>query len=368
MKNLTGLFLIVLSFGFFSCNQESGFIISGDVTGFPDNTKIYLQNSGTQEIIDSTIINDNKFLFKGLLENPPEIVFIEGKLNNQLIYTSLIMGNEKIKIKADIKDFPYNVKVKGSKIQDDQNILTSKTKSLYMERDSLVKLFLKLSPEVQEKEGKEIWARIRIIDHTTDSIRIDFIKSDINTYWGVICLGNLKSALPIDTVQALYNKLTPELKATKYAKVIEVYLTEKISTIGDKYHDFKAINRNNDTIKFSDLIGKYILLDFTTAYCGPCIQSVEELKKINKSFTDSLLIVSFSGDVNKNVWLKSLERDSVSWISLWDGHGNYSETFIKYGIQGVPTFFLIDPKGIIIDKWVGYWKGALENKLTKIKI
>ncbi len=58
-------------------------------------------------------------------------------------------------------------------------------------------------------------------------------------------------------------------------------MPKKISEIGDTYHDFEAFTINGDKIKFSELIGKYILLDFTGAYCGPCIQSVVELKLID---------------------------------------------------------------------------------------
>ena len=180
-------------------------------------------------------------------------------------------------------------------------------------------------------------------------------------------MGYLKNSLPKDTVQALYNKLSEKIKASKFARVIEIYLNDKISEIGDRYHDFKALNKDGDTIKFSDISGKYILLDFTAAYCGPCIQSAEELRLIDKTYSDSLEIVSFSADSKKDIWLKSLKRDSVSWISLWDGKGTYSETIIKYGVQGFPTFFLINPKGKIIDMWSGYGKGLLENKLKEFK-
>ena len=38
---------------------------------------------------------------------------------------------------------------------------------------------------------------------------------------------------------------------------------------------------------------KYILLDFTSTYCGPCMKSAKELHKIHETYKDSIAIVSF---------------------------------------------------------------------------
>jgi thioredoxin-related protein len=193
-----------------------------------------------------------------------------------------------------------------------------------------------------------------------------YIKSHPDSYSSVITLGYLKNKLHKDTVQSIFNNYTPKIKNSKYAKIIAIYLKEKISKVGDIYHDFEAFDKNSEKIVFSKIKKNYTLLDFTAANCGPCIQSVEELKDLNKTYKDSLTIISFSCDAKKETWLNSLKRDSISWTSVWDGKGRYSETSIKYGVSGFPTFFLIDPEGKIIDKWGGYRKGSLKNKLKKI--
>lgn len=368
MRKTFRLIVILVAIAALSCQKQNGYIITGDLTGFPDSTMIYLRNLSTDETFDSTMIMGNKFQFKGQLQDVPEQIWLNTKVDNEFIYTNLLIGNENIRIKADIKDFPWNVNITGSKSQDDFNYLRDLTKSFDIKRDSIVQSFFKLPPEVQQEKGKEIWGvQIKSLDDTTQSLRIGYVKSHINTYPGIINLGYLKKTLPKDTVQVLYNQLNDEIKNSKYAKVVEIYLKEKISEIGDSYHDFRALDKNGDTISFSNLIGKYILLDFTAAYCGPCVQSAEELRLIDRKYSDSLEIVSFSGDAKKDIWLNSLKRDSVSWISLWDGKGTYSETYIKYGVQGFPTFFLIDPNGKITDKWSGYGKGSLEDKLIRFK-
>ena len=365
MKKLSILLLILSEIFFVSCNKHNGYEIEGNLTGFPDGTILYLQNSSTQEIFDSAAIRNNKFTLKGHLQNFPEQLYLTAKVNNQFIYVYLLIGNENVNIKGDVKDFPWNVQVNGSKTQNDVNYLRDLTKHYDIERDSLTQAFFKLSEEFQQEKGKKIWDRIAILDDSSYSTRVRYIKTHINTYNGIINLGLIKNSLPKDTVQTLYNKLSPEMKASRFAKILDIYLKEKISEIGDKYHDFEAFNKDGNKIKLSDLNRKYILLDFTSAGCGPCIQSAEELRSINKTLSDSVTIVSFSVDSKKDLWLQSLQRDSVSWLSLWDGKGSYSETYIKYGVHGFPTFFLINPNGKIIDKWVGYGKGSLLSKLER---
>jgi peroxiredoxin len=366
MKKLSILILIV-SLMTISCKNQKGYVITGELTGFPDSTMLYLQNLSTQDNFDSACIINNKFVFRGQLENVPEQIWLHMTVNKQFYYTNLLIGNEKIGIHGDIKDFPRDVKISGSKVQEEYSYFLDLTKALQLKRDSLVKRFLELPPEMQDEKGKEIWDKIKVIDDTTFAINVSYVESHLNTFSGVIELGYLKKSYSKDSLKAMYERLSPEIKASRYAKIIKIYLREKISEVGDTYHDFEAINKDEEKVKFSELTGKYILLDFTSAGCGPCIQSAEELRIIEKTFNDSLAVVSFSGDAKKDIWLNSLKRDSVTWISLWDGKGSSSETWIKYGVQGIPAFFLIDPSGKIIDKWIGYGKGSLIDKLKRFQ-
>ena len=132
--------------------------------------------------------------------------------------------------------------------------------------------------------------------------------------------------------------------------------------VGDTYQDFEGVNQNGENVKFSEEMGEYTLIDFTSAFCGACILAAHELKEIDQAYSDSLKIVEFSGNPNRENWKKGLERDSVTWTSIWDGMGRYSETSIKYGVNAYPTFVLINPEGVIIDKWVGFGKGSLKSK------
>ncbi|MCB0461152.1 MAG: AhpC/TSA family protein [Flavobacteriaceae bacterium] len=349
-------------------NKEDKFVISGQVTGFPNGTKFYLRNLATNSTFDSTIVKNNTFKFEGVLESPPEQIWLNTTVGEKFIYTNLLMGNDRISVKGDISDFPWNVDIAGSKTQEDFNYARSITKKYDIERDSLVQDFLKLSPEKRLIVRDSVWKKIGKIDSILQVLRIDYIKSHPDTYTSIIELGYLKNELPKDTIQKFFDSYNTEIKQSKYAIIVEIYLRENIVKVGDKFYDFEGINQKEEQLLFSNIRGEYTLLDFTAAYCGPCIKAADELVEISKMYSDSLKIVSFSQDPKKDVWLKSLERDKVTWNSIWDGKGRYSEISIKYGVRGIPTFVLINPDGIIIDKWTGYNAGSIIKKLEKHKI
>ena len=368
---MKGIYRLILSICFLititACDKkEEKFTISGQVTGFSDGTKFYLRNLATDAFFDSTIVKNNSFKFEGYLSTPPEQIWLETTVDKKHVYTNLLIGNDDITLEGDILDFPWNVNIKGSKTQEDFNYSQNLTKENDIKRDSLVRVFIKLPQEKQQELGAEIWGKIRIIDSISGALRMDYIKSHPDTYASVIQLGYFKNKLPKDSIQKIFENYTPEIKESKYAKIIEVFLRENIAKVGDKFHDFEGINQKEEKVKFSNIRGKYTLLDFTAANCGPCIQAADELIEISKTHSDSLKIVSFTQDTDKDMWLKSLERDNVAWNSIWDGKGRYSETSIKYGIEGIPTFFIINPEGTIIKKWSGYGEGTIINQL-KIK-
>ncbi|MEP1488629.1 MAG: TlpA disulfide reductase family protein [Algibacter sp.] len=352
-----------------ACSQkqkkEEKYTITGQVSGVPDGTKFYLRNLSTDAVFDSTIVEKGHFKFMGELYSTPEQIWLTAKIDKKFIYTNLLIGNDEISINGDITDFPWNVDIKGSKIQENYGYSLSITKEYDIKRDSMLQALFKLPKEKQQEVEKAVWEKIRKLDKIGERLRIEYVKTHSNTYASVINLGYLKQKLSKDTIQQIFDKYSPEIKNSKYAKIIEVYLKEKISAIGDEYHDFEGLNQKDEKVKFSDIKGEYTLIDFTSAFCGPCILAADELVEINETYSNSLTIVSFSGDFKKDVWLKSLKRDKVTWNSIWDGKGRYSETSIKYGVQGVPSFVLINQEGIIIDKWTGYRKGSLIKRIKK---
>ncbi|WP_410548818.1 TlpA family protein disulfide reductase [Aureivirga sp. CE67] len=106
-------------------------------------------------------------------------------------------------------------------------------------------------------------------------------------------------------------------------------------------------------------------MDFSTLNCGACVKSIPELKEIVKTYENKLNVFTFSADKNEKDWKKSIQRDSPTWLNLWDGKGSKSKTVIQNQVTAYPTFILIDENNQIVEKWSGYSDGKLKKKLNK---
>jgi peroxiredoxin len=366
-NNFLILMMLFLSFAI-QGQSENGYLITGKVKGFPNNTLIYLNDANSQKNIDSTFILNGNFILKGQINGTPKFLRLQSKVKNQFIYTNLFIGNEKVNISGSIEDFPYDVKIKGSKSQVNLNKIINLTKSYFIENKLIVGQFMKLSNVEKSEKSTEFNNNLKRIHQKIDSIEVEYIKSNLNTYVAVMYLDMKKNTLPKETVQKLYNGLSPELKKSDFAKPLKVFLNIKIADIGEISPNIKAYNKTEKLINLTDLRGKYVLLDFTATGCAPCVASMDDLRELNKNYNNSLTVVSYSQDSNKSIWLKTLKKHKPSWINLWDGSGSKGKTSIEYGINSIPAFFLINPEGIIIEKWRGFsGKGSLLKRLNRFK-
>lgn len=346
--------------------------IKAHVTGFANGTKFYLEDTDVDANIDSAVIKDNEFVMQGKLAYTPQSLWLYATAAQKYYYVVLFMGNDKINIKGDIKDFPFDLSVTGSKTHDEYRVLTEQTKAGYKKRNELVAEYFALKGDSAKIKAKQIWKVIGKIDSTDDAIRKGFIKTHLNSYAGLHELFYLKNKYPKDTLQRMYSSLSPTFKQSYLGQRIGTYL--KVGDIlkkGDKMADFEALDKSGRKHRLSDIKGKYVLLDFSTTYCGPCMQSLEDLKLVTKKYGDQLEVITFSGDGGKDTWLKGLNRDNPTWLSVWDGKGSYGETIMKYGVTGYPSFVLINPEGNIVSKWSGYGKepgskGSLETEMEKL--
>jgi thiol-disulfide isomerase/thioredoxin len=125
---------------------------------------------------------------------------------------------------------------------------------------------------------------------------------------------------------------------------------------GNMAPDIVLQTPSNETLKLSSLRGKMVLIDFWASWCGPCRHENPTLVKAfylnqNKSFKDAkgFAIYSVSLDVNPAAWKNAIMVDGLVWSShVSDLKGWSSAAAQQYGVQSIPTNFLVNGKGIIV--------------------
>jgi peroxiredoxin len=101
-------------------------------------------------------------------------------------------------------------------------------------------------------------------------------------------------------------------------------------------------------VSLSTLKGKVVLIDFWASWCGPCRHNNPRLVKLyNKYHDKGLEIYGVSLDENSEDWKKAVQHDKLKWIQVIDDKGWEAPSAAAYGVDMIPSSFLVDRQGVI---------------------
>lgn len=353
-----------------SCNKagKNEYIVSGIVKGIADGKTVVLEKQdemGQFIPMDTVKVKDGKFMMKGSAKEPEimliQVEALEGKV-------PFVLENGNINIIVD-KDSLQKSKFSGtfnndvfSKFNDDltkfqkelqkklmtfQNANMAKMKAAEQAKDTIV--INKLMKEYQgmQKEGMEFYVK--------------FAEANPKALLSALIVDSMLNDPAVDIARAkkIYASFSPELKKYKPGKSIQTKLNKigkpvtfaAAANVGSVAPDFTAKNPEGKSISLKQSLGKITIVDFWASWCKPCrVENPNVVALYAKFHAKGLNILSVSLDKEASAWKDAIAKDNLTWNHVSNLKEFEDPIALQYGINAIPTIFVLDAKGVIIAK------------------
>ena len=303
--------------------------------------------------------NDFPSMFREVYATPNTHIQVNGKDN--LICTWEVKSNVKEQKESDrylyvAKDLWIEYQRVMAEVNGCWGIVDSSTATA--EEKSIAKT------RIKELHSKTIEMTLKIHEKEIDLLK----KSPVTTIW-MDKLYELSMSVRYGTnypyteeVKTLYARMSEEQKQSSLGQLITANVfPPKVVKIGEDMADGDLYDLEGNLHHLSELKGKYLLLDFWSSGCGPCIMALPEMGELQQKYADKLTIVSLSSDTEKT-WKAASARHKMTWKN-WSDKKQTGGLYAQYGVRGIPHYVLISPEGKMVDTWSGYGKGSLLQKI-----
>ena len=126
------------------------------------------------------------------------------------------------------------------------------------------------------------------------------------------------------------------------------FLTPSVPAPRDAFHDLSG-----NPVRLADFKGRVVLLNFWATWCAPCIREMPSLDQLQAGLGGkglSVVAVSIDGEGAKAI-VPFAERLKLEYIGLH--HDFQGALFKAFAVDGIPTTFLIDDRGMIVGGYLG---------------
>ncbi|MFD1824721.1 redoxin domain-containing protein [Mumia zhuanghuii] len=115
------------------------------------------------------------------------------------------------------------------------------------------------------------------------------------------------------------------------------------------------LGTGGEPLTLADLRGRFVILDFWTSGCVNCLHVLDEMRPLESTYADALVVVSvhspkFAHEADADALAAAVARNGITHPVLDDPA---LTTWQAYTARAWPTLVLIDPEGYVIAQYAG---------------
>jgi thiol-disulfide isomerase/thioredoxin len=109
---------------------------------------------------------------------------------------------------------------------------------------------------------------------------------------------------------------------------------------------------DKETISLEDYKGKVVFLNFWATWCPPCRHEIPDLIKLQNNYSNELVVIGISLDrAGIHTVRNFAEEYNINYLLIMGDPKLVSD---YGGVSAIPTSFIVDKNGELVERIVGY--------------
>ena len=120
--------------------------------------------------------------------------------------------------------------------------------------------------------------------------------------------------------------------------------------IGMEAPGFSLVNMNNQEVSLSDYQGKKVFLNFWASWCPPCREEMPDMQKLHQEYGNEIAVLAVNIGESKSTVANFMMQNKLNLPVLLDLNKSIAQNYL---VRAIPTTYILDKDGIIIEKTFG---------------